>query len=123
MLGHWDRFGFGFLVIEIAGSFEKHVPIGHAGFKYVDAWPNHWPGNYDAIELGYSIVPSARGRGYVTEAAQAVLATAFAVFDVPSICAKCSPDNPESAAVLLRCGMTEREATDRMRRLAIGRPA
>ncbi|MGB8150231.1 MAG: GNAT family N-acetyltransferase, partial [Candidatus Cybelea sp.] len=84
--------------------------------------PRHWPESYDAIELGYSLIPSARGRGYVTEAAQAALAAAFAVFDVPSIRAKCSCDNSKSAAVLLRCGMKELEATDKMRRFKIMRP-
>jgi RimJ/RimL family protein N-acetyltransferase len=122
MLGHWDRYGFGFLVIDIADGFGKRTSIGHVGFKYVDAWPNHWPETYEAIELGYSVVPSARGRGYVSEAARAVLTAAFAAFDVSSICAKCRDDNPKSAAVLLRCGMTELAATEGMRRFVIARP-
>jgi RimJ/RimL family protein N-acetyltransferase len=122
MIGHWDRYGFGFLIIDMVGGFGRPVSIGHAGFRYVDAWPNHWPEGYDAIELGYSVVPSAQGRGYVTEAAGAVLAAAFAVFDVPSIRATCSHDNSKSAAVLLRCGMKELEATDRVRRFNIVRP-
>jgi RimJ/RimL family protein N-acetyltransferase len=121
MIEHWSRYGFGFLVIDVVGDFGRPVSIGHAGFKYIDAWPNHWPGNYDAIELGYSVVPRARGRGYVTEAAQAVLTAAFAAFDVPSIHAKCSHDNPKSAALLLRCGMKEVEATDKARRFKIAR--
>jgi ribosomal-protein-alanine N-acetyltransferase len=123
MLGHWERYGFGFFVIDIADGFGKRISIGHAGFKYVDAWPNHWPQSYNAIELGYSVVPSARGRGYVTEAARAVLTAAFAALDVPSIRAKCRHDNPKSAAVLLRCGMTELEATEGTRRFEIARPA
>ena len=122
MLGHWERYGFGFLVIDVADAAGKYVPIGHAGFKYIDAWPNHWPENYDAIELGYSVVPGARGRGYVTEAAQAVLTAGFAVFDLPRIFAKCSHDNPKSAAVLLRCGMRELDATERARWFEIVRP-
>lgn len=122
MLGHWDRYGFGFLVIDMVSDFGKPVSIGHAGFKYIDAWPNHWPESYDAIELGYSLIRSARGQGYVTEAARAALAAAFAVFDVPSIHAKCSHDNSKSAAVLLRCGMKELEATDKVRRFKIVRP-
>jgi RimJ/RimL family protein N-acetyltransferase len=60
MLEHWGRYGFGFLVIDIVGDGGRPVSIGHAGFKYVDAWPKHWPESYDAIELGYSVVPSAR---------------------------------------------------------------
>jgi RimJ/RimL family protein N-acetyltransferase len=122
MLGHWYRYGFGFLVIDVAGAVDRGMSVGHVGLKYLDAWPNHWPENYDAIELGYSMIPGARGRGYVTEAARAVLAAAFAAFDVPSICAKCNHDNSKSAAVLLRCGMTELEATQRVRRFEIVRP-
>lgn len=123
MIGHWDRYGFGFLVIDIKKDRAKHGPIGHVGFKYVDAWPEHWPNNYDEIELGYSVVPCARGKGYVTEAARAALTEAFTAFDVPSIRAKCSQDNPKSAAVLLRCGMQEQEADDATRRFKIVRPA
>ena len=120
MLGHWDRYGFGFLVIATISDLAN--PIGHAGFKYVDAWPNHWPDNYDEIELGYSLVPRARGKGYVTEAARAALTAAFMAFDIPYIRAKCRQDNPKSAAVLLRCGMQEQEVTDKMRRFKIVRP-
>jgi RimJ/RimL family protein N-acetyltransferase len=119
MIEHWDRYGFGFLVIDVIDSSEAPAPVGHAGFKYVDAWPTHWPANYDAIELEYSVLPSARGRGYVTEAALALLTAAFAVFDVASICAKCSHDNPKSAAVLVRCGMKELESTETSRRFEI----
>ena len=31
MLGHWERYGFGFLVIDVADAAGKYVPIGHAG--------------------------------------------------------------------------------------------
>ena|SRR5271165_6999011 len=123
MIEHWDRYGFGFLVAEVVENPGPPVTIGHAGFKYVDAWPDHWPENYEAIELGYALVPAARGRGYATEAARAVLLAAFAAFDVASIRARCNVENVKSAAVLLRCGMTELEATDTRRRFEIARPA
>jgi RimJ/RimL family protein N-acetyltransferase len=122
MIGHWDRYGFGFLVIDVVGSSGNPMTIGHAGFKYVDAWPNHWAESYDAIELGYSVIPQARGHGYVTEAARTLLNAAFAVFDVPSIRAKCRHDNPKSAGVLLRCGMKELEPAERGRRFEVARP-
>jgi RimJ/RimL family protein N-acetyltransferase len=122
MIGHWDRYGFGFLAIDVAGSSEKPVTIGHAGFRYADADPTRWAESYDAIELGFSVVPDARGRGYVTEAAQALLTAAFAVFDVRRIYAKCRHDNPKSAAVLLRCGMTELEPNEKGRQFEIMRP-
>jgi RimJ/RimL family protein N-acetyltransferase len=121
MIGHWDRYGFGFLVIDV-GSSAKPVTIGHAGFRYVDAWPNHWPESYDAIELGYCVIPEDRGHGYVTEAARELLTAAFAAFDVPSIRAKCRHDNPKSAGVLSRCGMTELEPAEGHRRFEVVRP-
>jgi RimJ/RimL family protein N-acetyltransferase len=123
MIGHWDRYGFGFLAASALDASGISTPIGHVGFKYVDARPNHWPERYDAIELGYSLVPSARGFGYATEGGQAVLTAAFAAFDVPSILAKCRRNNAKSAAVLLRCGMHEIESSDRMRRFKLERPA
>ena len=121
MVEHWDRYGFGFLVLDTIDDVGKPMSIGHAGFKYVDASPTHWPETYDAIELGYSVVPSARGQGYVTEAARALLTAAFAAFDVASIRAKCRHDNSKSAAVLLRCGMKELPATETWRQFEIAR--
>jgi hypothetical protein len=32
---HWERYGFGFLVVEAVERTEEPEPIGHAGFKYV----------------------------------------------------------------------------------------
>jgi RimJ/RimL family protein N-acetyltransferase len=122
MIEHWDRYRFGFFVIDVIANSKKLVAIGHAGVKCVDAWPNQWAESYEAIELGYFVVPSGRGHGYVTEAARAVLAAAFEAFDVASVSAWCSLDNPKSAAVLLRCGMTELEETDTRRRFEITRP-
>jgi RimJ/RimL family protein N-acetyltransferase len=121
MLGHWQRFGFGFLVASTIDDSGVMAPIGHIGFKYTDARPGHWPEHFDAIELGYSLIPSARGRGYATEGAMAALTAAFEAFDVSRILAKCSRENSKSAAVLLRCGMREVESPDDMRRFVIER--
>jgi RimJ/RimL family protein N-acetyltransferase len=121
MIEHWEKYGFGFLTIDVVGTSIKPATIGHAGFKYLDAWPGHWAETYDGIELGYSVVPSHRGCGYVTEAASAVLAAAFEAFDLASISARCNHDNPKSATVLLRCGMTEIAPTERSRRFEMTR--
>ena len=119
---HWERYGFGFLVLEIAETTGSPLAIGHAGFKYADTWPGHWGEDLEAVELGYAIVPSARGCGYATEAARAVLSAAFAAFGVPRIGARCSHENPKSADVLVRCGMREIEPTERQRRFELARP-
>jgi RimJ/RimL family protein N-acetyltransferase len=123
MIGHWERYGFGFLVMHALDGSGNPLPIGHVGFKYVDARPTHWAEHYEAIELGYSQIPSSRGHGYATEGARAALAAAFEAFDVASIHAKCRHENSKSAAVLLRCGMQEVDSSDAMRRFYIGRPA
>jgi len=122
MYEHWDLHGFGFLAIDVRAHPAGSETIGHAGLKYVDAWPGHRSERQDAIELGFSIAPSARGFGYVTEAGRAILAAAFEAFDVPLIHARCNADNPKSAAALLRCGFAELEPADKSRRFEIERP-
>jgi RimJ/RimL family protein N-acetyltransferase len=119
---HWERYGFGFLVVEAVERTEPE-PIGHAGFKYVGTWPGHWGDNFERIELGYAFVPAARGRGYATEAGRALLRAAFAAFDVATILGRCRHENTKSAEVLLRCGMTELEPDERDRRFEIERGA
>jgi len=117
MVEHWQRYGFGFLLIEPHGA---SAAIGHCGFKYVDAFPGHWPQILGAIELGYALVPAARGYGYATEASKGVLAAAFSAFPIASIQGRCNPTNLASAAVLLSCGMTELE-TGTQRRFVLAR--
>jgi RimJ/RimL family protein N-acetyltransferase len=119
---HWARYGFGFLFVDLSENGQTPVTIGHAGFKYAGAYPGHWEERPDGIELAYSLLPSARGSGYMTESARAALGAAFAAFDVPKISARCHHSNPASAAVLARCGMTEIEPTERFRRFELARP-
>jgi ribosomal-protein-alanine N-acetyltransferase len=100
---HWVRYGFGFLLlIDRSGD-----ALGHCGLRYSGADPRQWPSSFDEIEIGYALLPAARGAGYATEAGRAVLEAAFAAFDVARILGRCSFDNEASARVLLRCGMHE----------------
>jgi len=119
MIEHWSRYGFGFLVIDVLEPSRPARTVGHAGFKYVDAWPNHWAESYDAIELGYALVPSARGFGFATEAARAVLAAASESIGFANVRARCDRDNLDSAAVLVRCGMTEVASPGAQRRFEL----
>lgn len=57
-----------------------------------------------SVEIGYSVVPAARGRGYATEAVGALVAFAFEHAEVDEVVAHTSDDNPASTRVLLRCG-------------------
>jgi RimJ/RimL family protein N-acetyltransferase len=118
VIEHWARYGFGFLVMERPGDSS---PMGHCGLKYTDAYPGHWPDDFEAIEVGYSLLPAFRREGYAMESARAVLAAAFAAFDVPSIRGRCDLNNLASAVVLARCGMTELEP-DHQRHFILQRP-
>jgi RimJ/RimL family protein N-acetyltransferase len=58
-------------------------------------------------ELGYELHPDHWGRGYVTEAARAVLALAFDELGLHRVTARIDAENPASAAVLRRLGMRQ----------------
>jgi [ribosomal protein S5]-alanine N-acetyltransferase len=57
-----------------------------------------------SVEIGYSVIPEARGRGYATELVEALVTHAFEHPDVQSITAHTSDSNLPSTQVLLRCG-------------------
>ncbi len=59
-----------------------------------------------SVEIGYSVVPAARGRGYATEIVGALLAYAFGQPGVREVVAHTSDDNVASTRVLLRCGFS-----------------
>jgi RimJ/RimL family protein N-acetyltransferase len=114
---HWAEFGFGFLLMFVDGA-----AVGHCGLKYVEAGPQRRPQAYDDIELGYALLPDARGLGYVTEAGLAVLDAAWAAFDLERILGRCSFDNDASARALVRCGMHEIEPGEDTRRFEVRMP-
>ena len=58
-------------------------------------------------ELGYVVNPAYAGHGYATEAARAMLATAFERLGLRRMVARVDARNPASAAVLRRLGMRQ----------------
>lgn len=63
-------------------------------------------------ELGYRLLPAARGRGLVTEAARAIINDAFTRRDQAYVLALIRADNMPSRSVAERLGMTsDRNAT------------
>jgi [ribosomal protein S5]-alanine N-acetyltransferase len=79
--------------------------IGHAGF-------HGQPGvngkqDPDAVELGYTIFEPHRGRGYATEAAQALMDWASAEKGMHRFIASVAPTNAPSLAIVEKLGFVQ----------------
>ncbi|HBY99311.1 MAG TPA: hypothetical protein DEP84_36125 [Chloroflexi bacterium] len=57
------------------------------------------------IEIGYHLVPDAWGKGYATEAAEALLDYGFQALRLPRVVAVALPENRRSLRVLERLGL------------------
>jgi ribosomal-protein-alanine N-acetyltransferase len=62
------------------------------------------PADDGSVEIGYSVVPAARRRGYATELVEFLAARAFKFHPVQTVVAHTLDANASSAGVLLRCG-------------------
>lgn len=76
---------------------ESRSVIGNVGFKGP-------PAEDGMVEIAYGIVPVFQGRGYATEAAEAVVAFAFASGRVRLVRAHTFPTPNASTRVLAKCG-------------------
>ncbi len=83
-----------FMVMRVA----DRTLIGDGGFKGK-------PDQTGVIEIGYSIVPEYRGRGYATQVAQGLIEYAFAHPEISAVAAHASVKNIGSMKVLERAGM------------------
>jgi ribosomal-protein-alanine N-acetyltransferase len=72
--------------------------VGHLYFAPIE------PAELRTYELGYIFSPRYQGRGYATEAAQALVAHAFAEMDAHRVIANCNPANVASWRVLEKVG-------------------
>ncbi|MFC3493134.1 GNAT family N-acetyltransferase [Glycomyces rhizosphaerae] len=63
-----------------------------------------WPPTDGAVELGYGVVPSRRGRGYASEATLAMVEHAYTATEVEAVFAHVEPSNPASVRVLEKSG-------------------
>ena len=77
------------------------VMAGHAGFHGPPGV--NGPGYEDALELGYTVFPEHRGRGYATEAAAALIAWARGQ-GVARFVASVAPGNEPSLVIVSRLG-------------------
>lgn len=62
------------------------------------------PGDDGTVEIGYSVIPDHRCRGYATEAAQAMLGWALGQAGVRTVVAGCDRGNVPSIRTLERVG-------------------
>lgn len=58
------------------------------------------------IEIGWRLIRAARGQGYATEAAAAVLRHAFGTIDFDEVIAEIHPDNLASLGVARKLGLS-----------------
>jgi RimJ/RimL family protein N-acetyltransferase len=97
-----DPWKFGFAVFH---TIEDRV-IGICGF----VGP---PDSNGSVEIGYSIVPECQGKGFATEAAEALIAFAAKAGGVRKVCAHTLAERNASTRVLEKCGFAKtNEITD-----------
>ena len=82
-----------------------------------DAGLHPFGGNGPDAELGYTLARAAWGKGYATEAGEALVGHAFGTLGLPRVVAQVEPANAASRHVLEKLGMHVEG-----QRLAYGRP-
>ncbi len=90
---------YGWYAIRRAAEGEPAALVGAGGFL--------GPPSDGVVELGYSVAPEHRGRGYATEMSRALVRRALATSGVRRVVAHTTRDNPASMIVLERCGFHE----------------
>lgn len=101
----FDRHGFGEWAVE---RTEDHRVIGFAGLELADATAPFDP----PIHIGWHLAHDAWGRGYATEAAEAVLDFSFDELGLAQVVAHTTSRNAPSRAVMRRLGMTHHPDDD-----------
>jgi RimJ/RimL family protein N-acetyltransferase len=106
-VGHWALLGFGYWVIEekSTGTF-----IGEGGFQ--ENQRDIVPSLKGMLETGWVFLPSAHGKGYATEAVQAMHAWKDANLPEKKVC--CIIDEPHTASIRVaqKCGYRQTAHTD-----------
>ena len=89
--------GMRYVIERPASALDARAVVGVAAF-------GSRPTAGGAVEIGYAIVPAARGRGFATEAAVALVAWAFSDPRVLTIAARTFPHLAASIRVLEKAG-------------------
>ncbi|MDA1368466.1 GNAT family N-acetyltransferase [Glycomyces algeriensis] len=88
------------------GPFGHRLIVERESGLVVGSLGLFWPPTDGAVELGYGVAPSRRGRGYASEAVRALTAHAFTAPEVRAVFAHVEPSNPASVRVLEKAGFT-----------------
>ncbi len=104
LMTYWPNKGFGMLAMERRAD---GMLLGLAGYGPIvtEAAPAEIRGGF---EVGYQLRAEARGEGYATEAARAVLDLIFARTEAAVAWGQTSDANARSGAVFRRLGLTLR---------------
>lgn len=92
--------GYGFSALELK---QGGACIGFAGLHADNVAPSR---PADAVEIGWRLAPEFWGKGYVSEAAEALLAFGFEELGLNEIISFAVWNNDRSTAVMRRIGMT-----------------
>ncbi|MEV8020289.1 GNAT family N-acetyltransferase [Streptomyces sp. NPDC086554] len=87
------------------GPYGQRQIIERASGLVIGAIGLFWPPSDGALEIGYGIVVSRRGRGYAPEATRALIAYALNLPDVHTVYADVELSNPASVRVLEKSGL------------------
>ncbi|HYD36430.1 MAG TPA: GNAT family N-acetyltransferase [Allosphingosinicella sp.] len=93
LIGHWQLLGYGLFVVEERGTGAFLGRVGPLN-------PPWWP----ALEIAWALAPTARGKGYATEAARAAIRWSFETLGLDRIVSIIHPGNVASQAVAERLG-------------------
>ena len=101
VLGHWQLRGYGYYAAEEKATGRL---VGRVGYTDSAGWP--------AFELGWTLAPEARGKGYAREAARFLLDYAFEHLQRPRVVSLIHPDNAPSIRVAEHLGQTVEGQTE-----------
>lgn len=93
IMGHWQMRGYGYWALDCK---ESGAYLGRVGLWNPLGWPEP--------EVGWTLIPSAHGKGYATEAALAARSHAYDVLGWDTAISLIAPGNAPSQAVARRLG-------------------
>ena len=100
-VGHWQMFDFGFWIVrDKAGAFVGHVGLGDFRREVTPAFGGD-------PEIGWVLAPTAHGKGYATEAAQAAIRWINTRHRPARMVCMIAPENAASLRVAAKCGFCE----------------